>query len=216
MSNIIPPTNTMGLWKVKSPYTVNETLPYRLIAIREFIDITNLGQDVYKTFYQPFGLKEGELIPGTSDTFQFQKEVDNKVVILTLKSETGVVLQIPSSFIKEFPNTSIVNYRPMIVSLNIGLFREGTNYDILLQALEETCKTYAGVDSVTSAIHAGPSTSGLTQEQVDALELARQNKQSASKTNIERVVELEARNDELTKVNQEMFKVLLKNGLITT
>lgn len=214
MANVVPPTNTVGLWKVKQPYSVNPAITYTLIAIREFADIVNLGKDVYETFYKPFNLKDNEDIPGLPETFSFQREIENKVVILTLKSDNGVVLHIPSSFIIEYPDTSVLIYRPLIISLNLGLFNPDTDYSILAQVLEETCKTFTGVDTVTTAAHAAPSTGGLTLEQVNSIERARKNKLLTTETNIEKVIRLEKENEDLRGTIEALTKVLEANNLI--
>jgi hypothetical protein len=213
MTNIIPPTNTIGVWKAKAPFSVKASMPYCLIAIRMFEDITKLGVDVYTTYYEPF-IKDGDQIPGTSDTFSFKNEIDKGARILTIKSEAGEVLYIPSTFIAEFPDTDIVLYRPMIVSINLGLFKEEMDYSILLQDLEETCMANTGVDAVQTAIHAAPATEGLTTEEVAILETARQNKMANTETNIERIVRLEAENAQLRDTNAKALEVLRNNGLI--
>lgn len=213
MVSIIPPIETVGTWKVKLPYTVKSQLPYWLIAIRMFEDITRLGQDVYKTYYEPY-IKEGELIPGTSETFKFQTEIDNGARILTIKSEAGETLYIPSTFISEYPNTDITIYRPMIISLNIGLFRDGMDYSILVQSLEDTAMANVGVDAVQAIVHAGPSTSGLTTTQMEAIELARQNKMVNTETNIEKVIRLETENAQLRGTITDMTKLLVDNNLV--
>lgn len=214
MANVIPQTNTTGLWKVKLPFTINTEIPYTLIAIREFADIVNLGKDVYETFYKPFNLKENETIPGTRDLFKFQYEIDGDVVILTLKAGNGTVLHIPSSFVSSYPDTSVTIYKPMIISLNIGLFRPGYDYGLLAQGLEEVCKQHTGVDNVTVSVHAGPATGGLTPAQIEAIETARLNKTKVNETNIEKVIRLEAENADLRATIEAMTKVLEKNNLI--
>lgn len=215
MSNVIPPINTVGIWKVKLPYTVKATIPYWLIAIRMFEDITLIGLDVYKTFYEPY-IKEGDLIPGTSDTFSFQNEIKKEARILTIQSEAGETLYIPSTFVDQFPDTEIVLYRPMILSINLGLFRDDTDYSILVQALEETCIANTGVDSVQIAVHAAPATGGLNVDEMEAIERARLNKMNLTETNIEKIVRLEAENAQLRDTNAKALEVLRNNGLIQT
>lgn len=215
MSNVLPPINTVGIWKVKLPYTVKATMPYWLIAIRMFEDITLMGMDVYKTFYEPY-IKEGDLIPGTSDTFSFQDEITKEARILTIQTEAGETLYIPSTFVDQFPETDVVLYRPMILSINLGLFRDDTDYSILVQALEEACLVNAGVDNVQIAIHAAPATGGLSVDEMEAIELARQNKMSQYETNIEKVIRLEAENAQLRDTNAKALEVLRNNGLIQT
>ena len=213
MANVLPPVDTVGVWKVKLPYTVKAQLPYWLIAIRMFEDVTRLGMDVYKTYYEPY-IKDGDLIPGTSETFSFQAEIDNGARILTIKSEAGETLYIPSTFVEEYPDTNIVIYRPMIVSLFMGIFREDMDYSILLQALEETVKNYTGVDDVQCAVHAGPSTSGLSTFDMEALELARENKLALTETNIEKVIRLEAELNQMRGTLKQCTAILKANGLI--
>lgn len=214
MANIIPPTNTVGLWKVKLPYTVKANLPYWLIAVRMFEDITKTGVDVYTAFYEPY-IKNGDQIPNTSDTFNFDDEVKNGARILTLKSEAGEVLYIPSTFIAEYPDTDIVLYSPMIVSLNMGIFNPDVDFSILAQALVDTCKAYTGVGNVAVAVHAAPATEGLTSSQVEALETARQNVMNGNETNIQKIVRLEAEIAQLRETNQSAMTVLRNNGWLT-
>lgn len=213
MATIIPAVNTVGVWKVKLPYTVKAGLPYWLIATRMFEDVTKAGVDVYKTYYEPF-IKNGDQIPGTSDTFSFDKEVASGARILTLKSEAGDILYIPSTFIADYPDTDIVLYRPMIVSLNLGLFNEDVDFSILAQALQETCLAYAGVGNVQVAVHAAPATEGLNTSQVSSLETARQNAMGSTETNIAKIVRLEAELAQVRDTNAKLTTVVKNAGLL--
>lgn len=215
-TNVIPPIDTTGIWELKTPFTTKLNTAYTLIAQRKFEDVTKLGKDVYSAYYLPYNIKEGENIPGTSEVFFFAKEVENNVVILTLRDSVGNILYVPSSFVLSYPDTSIVPYRLMIASIVLGIFRPDVDYSILVANLEDVCKATLGLDNVTVNIHAGPTSGGLSATESDALETARQNKQASEETNLEKVIRLEKELAKEQLQNQQLTEVLINNGLVQT
>lgn len=214
MANIIPPAHTTGTWDLKTPFTTVSDELYTLIAIRGFEDITKLGKDVYNDFYVPMGIKEGENIPGTSTAFSFEKEKADQVVILTIMSPTGKLIYVPSSFVNSFPDTTTIPYKLMILSVPLGYFRDGIDYSILRQSVEETIENILGVDNVDSTIHAGPSTKGLTQANSDILEQARISNLNGKETNVAKVIRLEQQVASLQGDLAAALKILQDNNLI--
>ena len=94
MAKITPPLLAKGRYTVRAPFEVKETSIYTCIALRKFEDIVELGEDVYQTYYQPFGLT----------TAVYQLDVRAGAVIVTLQDPYGEVLYIPDTYILTYPN----------------------------------------------------------------------------------------------------------------
>ena len=159
---ITPTINTVGVFKVEKPFFVESKRVYEVVAIREFDDIWLQGGDVYEEYYKPNGLSE-EI---------YERDVKLGATIVTLKSKVGNVY-IPDTFIESFPKLGYLNYKHVILSVDIGAVSDDINLDALISDLKELASKHVGV-TATVKKHTAPTTNALTRDEVKSLEKQRQ------------------------------------------
>ena len=154
--------NTVGVFKVEKPFFVESKRVYEVVAIREFDDIWLQGGDVYEEYYKPNGLSE-EI---------YERDVKLGATIVTLKSKVGNVY-IPDTFIESFPKLGYLNYKHVILSVDIGAVSDEINLDALIADLKELASKHVGVIAKVKK-HTAPTTNALTRDEVKSLEKQRQ------------------------------------------
>ena len=159
---ITPTINTVGVFKVERPFFVESKRVYEVVAIREFDDIWLQGGDVYEEYYKPNGLSE-EI---------YERDVKLGATIVTLKSKVGNVY-IPDTFIESFPKLGYLNYKHVILSVDIGAVSDDINLDALIADLKELASKHVGVTAKVKK-HTAPTTNALTRDEVKSLEKQRQ------------------------------------------
>lgn len=159
---ITPTINTVGVFKVEKPFFVESKRVYEVVAIREFDDIWLQGGDVYEEYYKPNGLSE-EI---------YERDVKLGATIVTLKSKVGNVY-IPDTFIESFPKLGYLNYKHVILSVDIGAVSDEINLDALIADLKELASKHVGVTANVKK-HTAPTTNALTRDEVKSLEKQRQ------------------------------------------
>lgn len=159
---ITPTINTVGVFKVEKPFFVESKRVYEVVAIREFDDIWLQGGDVYEEYYKPNGLSE-EI---------YERDVKLGATIVTLKSKVGNVY-IPDTFIESFPKLGYLNYKHVILSVDIGAVSDEINLDALISDLKELASKHVGVTAKVKK-HTAPTTNALTRDEVKSLEKQRQ------------------------------------------
>lgn len=159
---ITPTINTVGVFKVEKPFFVESKRVYEVVAIREFDDIWLQGGDVYEEYYKPNGLSE-EI---------YERDVKLGATIVTLKSKVGNVY-IPDTFIESFPKLGYLNYKHVILSVDIGAVSDDINLDALIADLKELASKHVGVTAKVKK-HTAPTANALTRDEVKSLEKQRQ------------------------------------------
>ena len=159
---ITPTINTVGVFKVEKPFFVESKRVYEVVAIREFDDIWLQGGDVYEEYYKPNGLSE-EI---------YERDVKLGATIVTLKSKVGNVY-IPDTFIESFPKLGYLNYKHVILSVDIGAVSDDIILEALISDLIELASNHVGV-TATVKKHTAPTTNALTRDEVKSLEKQRQ------------------------------------------
>lgn len=162
MAKVTPPLLAKGRYTVRSPFSVKETTIYTCIALRKFEDIVELGEDVYATYYQPFGLT----------TSQYQRDVRLGAVIVSLQDPFGEVLYIPDTFILTYPNMGDITYHHVVISVSLGPIPTTVPLDYLRQQMSSIASDVIGVDAITRE-HLAPTVGAVTPTQHEILEAAR-------------------------------------------
>lgn len=156
-----PPINTYGVFTVLSPYTI-DTIDYRCAAIQLISALVDTGVDVFTQYYVPVGL---------TDT-SYQQDLRNNVSIITLLSEDGPTVYIPSSYISNIPVTISVPYGHLIVSMDLGELPDELALGNLLNYLTEIVTNDVGIVPKTR-LHKISSKIRYSQSQHDILENTR-------------------------------------------
>lgn len=110
--SLTPPVSASGLFQLAPPFE-QELIPgvnYTCIAVRKFADIQKLGIDPYSTYYVPNGLTESI----------YEEDVVAGECIVTLRSNGGAFLYVPTSYILSYPNQGGIPYTAIVLGVDLG------------------------------------------------------------------------------------------------
>lgn len=161
---LIPPIGTAGVYTLAAPFTtqLQAQTSYKCDAIRRFADLIEVGIEPFEEYYQPLGLTQA----------QYQVDLANNVCMVSLVSNTGHWVYVPSSFIQSYPDIGGVPYVVTVLGLELGALPTYMDLTGLKVALAQLCRDTIGKqpdvkEAVISAVEK------LSQSDHDTLENAR-------------------------------------------
>lgn len=197
------PVNTTGLFKVKTPFTLSETVIYTVEASRTFPDLVRQNIDVYNEYYQPVGLSREEYLA----------DANVSASILTFKSRDGQVAYIPDTYLESYPGLSGITYQRNVMVIDLALVPDYVNVSAMTKDVSDILTHTLGIDpkvEVTTLEYEGK----VTEEQHLQMEAARKNKIRESIPLGEKVAALTEENKKLKELNNQMLEILKANGLV--
>jgi len=203
MASPIPPIGTRGVYSLNAPWTASPGVVYTCAAIRRFVDLANLGTDVYETYYAPSGLTQSD----------YDRDRQNDEAIVTLISETTAPIYVPSSYIASFPDQSYRNYHHVVLSASLGPLPDYIDLTFVRDQVATAVSEVVGQEA-TVQLSVAPMKGTVSPEQHEVNEAARQASITNRTTDYARRLELE---QQVTQLNQRLAiaETLLKeNGLI--
>lgn len=203
MSRMIPPLGTRGLYSLKAPWSTEPNVLYSCAAIRSFVDLDNLGTDIFETYYAPMGLGQDV----------YNRDRRNDEAIITLVSETTAPIYVPSSYIASYPDLTHRNYHHVVVSASLGMIPDYIDLTFLKDQIQAVISDVVGV---ASTVHVGvaPVTGVISPEQHEILEAARQAAITNRTTDYARNLLLQQKNQQLEQRLAVMEEILKSRGLI--
>lgn len=211
MSQLTPALNAMGIFTVRPPFTIVEGATYKVIAIRSLSDMAKAGVNVYQRIYSPVGLIDGAVLG--SSTFSYTDEVALSPNIISLQSKAGDILYIPDTWITSYPDTSIVPYSQVILSISLGPLPDTVDLSLAQDAIVTAAQQWSGVLG-TCLIHKSKTLDGVPLATSRTLELARQAAITATQTPASRIAELEAQMTLKDAYIASMISILQLNGIM--
>jgi hypothetical protein len=137
--NIIPTIGTRGVWTARAPFAASllTSVIYQCAALRSLPDIAAAGIDPYAKYYKPYGLTQQ----------QYQSDVTNGAVIITLMAEDGSSVFVPSTWLAGYPDGNGVGYRVMGILVKLTALPDSLPLDPLLEKIESDCLNLIGVEA---------------------------------------------------------------------
>jgi len=203
MANLVPSINTKGFWSLKSPWTTVPATVYECVAIREFSDFSNVGEDVFELVYAPQGLSRSIC----------DQDRANGVLILSLQSETEPTIYVPNSYLLAYPNQDNVAYSHVVLSLSLGAIADSIDLSFLKIKLSDMCTDVSGIVAEVH-LHKAPSDQFVSAAQHYSIEAARQSAIKETKTDRAKLIEKNALIDELRQVIADYEAIIKANNLI--
>lgn len=133
----LPDIGSVGNFILKTPYDslIKSKVSYRCKSIRLLSECIADGLDPYSYYYESVGLDE-EI---------FNTDLNDGVSIISLQTDKGEWLYIPSSYILQFPNMNGVVYRAMMMGISLGALPDTLKLDALKTALSNIVTDTLGV-----------------------------------------------------------------------
>lgn len=197
---ILPTIGAKGIFRLKAPFDTKllPNVSYECVAVRELIDVLSAGVDVYAKHYEPNGISEAE----------YQKHLQDDVCLISLRTDAGIWLFVPSTYILSFPGMSGVKYANLILGVPLGAIPDTLNLEIIKKKISDLVQGELGITSgieeiVVSQIEV------LSKEEHERLENARKTKVVTQPSDYTRIKTLEAENQVLTSKNGQLSQYIL-------
>lgn len=202
MALLIPPLNTKGFFQLKAPWAMPANTVYECIALREFQDFINIGEDVYSLVYQPRGL--------TRTDYENDRQAGAKIITLSAASHAKIF--VPNTYLLGYPTMDNVAYSHVVLSISLGPVADAVDLTFLQDQLQGVVSTVIGVTTSTVKINAAPSDNYVTAVQHAQIEAARQNAIANRTTDLAKLLTANATIDELRQVNATYLQVIKDLG----
>lgn len=163
MARNTPPMHAKGVYTLLAPWTTVGDAIYECIAIRDFDDFINRGENVYERFYAPKGL----------DQATYQADLQAGAHIVTLQSETSAMIFVPDTYIEKFPDFSGVRYKRIVLSIMLGPLPDDVDLTHLKATIGQAASDVTGVVATVNE-HVAPYAGVVTPDQHAVLEVGRQ------------------------------------------
>ncbi|TXI11116.1 MAG: hypothetical protein E6Q68_06885 [Polynucleobacter sp.] len=201
---ILPSIGAKGIYELAVPFQAQLAVntPYTCVAIRKTEDVQAEGVDPYAEYYQPAPFNIGES--------KYIEDVRKGVCIISLVSDKGQWLHVPSTYILKFPNLNGVNYTNVIIGVSLGAIPDTLNLSAVKTELAAVVTNMLGVASPEVKEVAVSETAVLSNATHDSLEASRQlNIINSSTSNAKYLVE-KARADALA-IQNALLKQWIKD-----
>lgn len=192
---MIPPIGTSGVYTLSGPFSaqLRANTSYRCEAVRRISDLIEFGVEPYEEYYAPVGLSKST----------YDSDLSNMVSIVSLASESGHWLYVPTTYITSYPNINGVAYTALILGVQLGAIPNYMDLTGLHAAIKELVTDTIGV--IPSIQTVGVSAAQLlSQTDHDAVEAARQYKINNTQTNRAKVIALSQENASLRQRLQQL------------
>lgn len=204
MANLIPSIGAKGTYSLRSPYDVLiKDSTYTCVAIRRLSNFVGTAKDPKRLYYDPYQ---------PDDVAWEQDSNDPEVCIVSLRSDSGHVLEIPSTFILSYPNLNGVPYTVKVLAINLGAIPDSLDLSNLYTEIKNLVRDTVGIESEVKSV-AISDTKLKSKEDHDALESARVDLIVSSQTERARRLELERQNQAL-RDNILALETYIKDNLL--
>jgi hypothetical protein len=154
MARNTPPLHAKGVYTLLTPWTSISDAIYECIAIRSVADFVERGENVYSRFYAPKGLTLTD----------YENDVAAGVHIVTLQSETSATVFVPDTYIDTFPDLTGVEYKRIIMSVELGPLPDVVDLTFLKASLAAVASDITGVESTVTE-HVAPYAGVVSSDQ---------------------------------------------------
>jgi hypothetical protein len=159
---ITPPLAARGIYQLRQPWEVSAAKVYTCQAIRSFQDIYELGEDVYRRYYEPKGLSQSV----------FNADQQAHTAIITLISDDFDIVYVPDTYIVSYPDLGVVNYQRVVLSVDFGVLPDFLDLDYIRQEMETVGSKIIGKEpEVKEAV--APVSGAVTPTEHQVLEASR-------------------------------------------
>lgn len=133
----LPDIGSVGLFTLKTPYDtlIKPNVPYRCKSLRLLSECIADGLDPFSFYYESMGLSKED----------FNLDLENDESIVSLQTDNGEWLYIPSSYILKFPNMNGVVYRALMMGISLGALPDTMKLDALKTSISNLVQDTIGI-----------------------------------------------------------------------
>ena len=200
---LIPTIGTKGIWSLGTPFDTMllPNTPYALISVRKLNDVLAAGEDPVANYYTGVGLSDVE----------YTADLASDAVILTLQSDSGDVIYVPSTYMLSFPDIGGVEYTVMLAAVDLGAVPNNYDFTYLQTRMAQVVQQTLGVNNPVVDLVAVSETTILPSSDAKTVEAARVATIKSTPTDHARLIEVTAQRDRLVQLVQNYQQYILAN-----
>lgn len=143
-TGLLPSIGASGIWKLAAPFDalLVNSRTYSCKAVRSFGDVAEAGFDVYKDYYEAYGLTKEK----------YELDASSGVAIVSISPESGGWIRFPSSYLIQFPSNNGVTYVSWALGAILGPLPESVDLSYLTATIKQRIMDVIGVDSDVRAV----------------------------------------------------------------
>lgn len=207
MSKVTPKIGTKGTFVLKSPWVVNPGEIYTVSEIKTLDQLSRTGVDPKNSIYGKMQLIDG------SNGFSWADEVAQEPKIIILTGTRGNKIVVPDTYIANYPDISPVEYQRYFVSIDLGSYPIGENFDEIAGDLANYASGRTGLRA-TATTYTAPLTNQPTSEEHTEMVKARELNRPVYISYDEEINSLRAQIVQLQKTTEACVKKLRNHGLL--
>lgn len=174
-----------GRYDLSAPFNtlINNQLSYTCVSIENITSLQVRGSDPYTEIYLPAKL--------SLDRFKSDDELN--IPVYTLQSKNGDLLVVPGLNIISLPDVNGVRYSNVMLGISLSALADQYDITSIKSEISDLIFNKVGVRSEVKSIVYGAS-SIITQQQHQALEIARRENVNNNRSNLSTLTELKIQN----------------------
>jgi hypothetical protein len=184
--SLTPPVSASGIFALATPFEalLIPGVSYTCIAVRKFADIQKLGIDPYSLYYLPNGLTEAD----------YTRDAQAGECIVTLRSNGGSFLYVPTSYILSYPNMGGIPYTAIVLGISLGAIPNYVDLSAVKTKIANIVQdTFGIIPQIQQA--AISETKNMSITDANAIESARQAAITDSQTDLAKYLAAQAQLD---------------------
>lgn len=145
-ATLVPQIGAAGIYTLLAPFdkVLTPNVNYTCKAIRTIDDLLSSGVDPYATYYNPTGTP--------IDRSSYVTDVAAGVQIITLLSDSGTTVRVPSTYIQSFPAAGGVPYAVVCMAVQIPAIPESLDLGPCKTQILEIVKDTLGMDATITEV----------------------------------------------------------------
>lgn len=201
--SLIPPNGLSGVYPLREPFD-KKILPnvrYTCDSTRGISELLNNGIDPYHQFYDPEGI--------SMEQYEYDQSVG--MVIVSLKGEQGIWVDVPSTYIDSLPDMNGTPYTPLVAAIRLGAVADSENLTVVKQRIADVVLEELGVVGAVEIATVGLRTL-LTQTEHDSVVASRNAAKVENETDRSKYLAEKARADSLQQRVTQLEQILISKG----
>ena len=201
-----------GNFTVKRPWVIDSNAVLKVIGVRSFDDIYKKGEDVYETYYVPYGAINNTNIDNRP--FSFDEETKRFPNIVTLMTAQGGVYYVPDTFITSYPTAGAIAYSHRVLSVSLGPLPDYLDTTSIRNTIADAVVKELGIvrDRIVVQDSRAALLTNPSLEDHQAMEAARIGSIQFEKSKDEQIIELQNEVTKLKRTIQNYEAVITQQG----
>ena len=142
--SLTPPIGASGIFKLSPPFqsALQANVSYSCQAVRRMSDILKLGIDPFAVYYAPQNLARAV----------YEADLAKDEAIVSLRSNGGHWVYVPTSYITSYPNMGGIPYRSLVLAINIGPVPDYLDLSPVKAKIRSVVQEMVGVSSEVQSV----------------------------------------------------------------